>query len=416
MDTQQPSIEKEWPFLLTLLPDDLEESARELGAFLRKREVKSAADLLRLALVYGFCGWSLRNTALWAAEAGVAQLGAPALFQRLCQAGAWLSRLLVEMLFERAQAALPRRDGLRIVIRDATAISEPGSTGSDFRVHLAFDLGTLTLAGVEVTTAHGGETFGRLGVEPGEILLGDAGHWQRAGIAAVVAAGGEVIVRVNWHNLALTERDGTPLELWALLRGLASGEVGEQEVQTAPGPEAPSPIPGRLIALRKSPQAAEAARRKVRRNASKDGKTPSAQALEAAEYVLVFTTIAASRLAALEVLELYRFRWQVELAFKRLKSVLHLDALPAQGDELGRTFLHAKLLGALLIEDLSHRWVAFSPWGYGPPTAGIHLARLSNDAGNAAARDRRRADLGAMGVQRRAIDAGVSRHAPAETP
>jgi hypothetical protein len=252
--------------------------------------------------------------------------------------------------------------------------------------------------------------------EPGDILLGDAGHWQRAGIATVVAAGAEVIVRVNWHNLALTDRTGTPLDLWGLLRGLAPTELGEWEVQTAPCAEAPAPVPGRLIALRKSPQAAEAARRKVRRNASKDGKTPSALALEAAEYVLVFTTLTAARLGATEVLELYRFRWQVELAFKRLKSLLHLDALPAQGDALGYTFLAAKLLGALLIEDLSHRWVAFSPWGYRPPAAGVNLAGVSDDAGNAAARDWRRAHLGSMGVERRAADAGVSRHAPAQTP
>ncbi len=415
MDTQL-SIEEEWPFLLTLLPDDLEASARELGALTRKREVKSAADLLRLALVYGFCGWSLRNTALWAGEAGVAHLGAPALFQRLCQAGPWLGRLLVQMLAERAQATLPRQDGLRIVLRDATAISEPGSAGTDFRVHVSFDLGTLTMAAVEVTTAQGGETFGRLAVEPGDLLLGDAGHWQRAGIAAVVAAGGDVIVRVNWHNLALADRAGTPLDLWRLLRGLAPTEVGEWEVQTVPGDQAPDPVRGRLIALRKSPQAAEAARRRVRRNASKDGKTPSALALEAAEYVLVFTTLAGDRLGATEVLELYRFRWQVELAFKRLKSLLHLDALPAQGDALGYTFLAAKLLGAALIEALSHRWVAFSPWGYRPPAAGVDLAGVSDAAGNAAARGRRRAHAGPMGGERRAADAGVSRHTPAQTP
>src|SRR5438093_1087923 len=129
----QPSLEEEWPFLLTLLPDDLETSARELGALIRKREVKSAADLLRLALVYGFCGGSLRNTALWAGEAEVAHLCASALLKRLCHAGTWLGRVLVQMLAQRAQAALPRKEGLRIVLRDATVISEPGSCGTDFR-------------------------------------------------------------------------------------------------------------------------------------------------------------------------------------------------------------------------------------------------------------------------------------------
>jgi hypothetical protein len=395
-----PSLEEEWPFLLALLPDDLETTARELDALVRKRAVRSAADLLRLALVYGFCGESLRDTVTWAEEAGVAQLSAPALFERLCHADTWLGRVLTQVLLQRTHGALPRQDGLRIMLRDATVISEPGSTGTDFRVHLAFDLGTLTLAAVEVTTAQGGETFGRLAAEPGEIVIGDAGHWQRAGIAKVVQQQGEVIVRLNWHNAALQQREGAPFDLWGALRSLMPVEVGEWEVQTAPGAgEKPPALPGRLIALRKSSQAAEAARRKVRRHATKNGKTPSKQALEAAEYVMVFTTLAAERLEATAVLELYRFRWQVEIAFKRLKSVLHLDALPAQGDALGRTWIYAKLLGALLMDDLSHRWVAFSPWGYGTRAPRVAGAGISDAGRDVAPRDRRRVDDCPMGVQ-----------------
>jgi len=44
--------------------------------------------------------------------------------------------------------------------------------------------------------------------------------------------------------------------------------------------------------------------------------------------VLVFTTLPAEELPAAEILEWYRLRWQVELVFKRLKSLAQLGHLP----------------------------------------------------------------------------------------
>src|SRR5438128_4049240 len=100
-------IEEDWPFLLSLLPADLEESARELGAFTRKREVRCAADLLRLALLYGFGGLSLHATAIWARVSDVAKLSDPALLKRLCHAADWLGRLLFDKLAPQAALSVP---------------------------------------------------------------------------------------------------------------------------------------------------------------------------------------------------------------------------------------------------------------------------------------------------------------------
>jgi IS4 transposase len=45
-------------------------------------------------------------------------------------------------------------------------------------------------------------------------------------------------------------------------------------------------------------------------------------------------------------------RWQIELAFKRLKSLLNIDRLPAKNPHLARAWLNAHLLLALLIDDM----------------------------------------------------------------
>ncbi|WP_052315039.1 transposase [Thiocystis violascens] len=59
------------------------------------------------------------------------------------------------------------------------------------------------------------------------------------------------------------------------------------------------------------------------------------------------------------VLALYRYRWQVELAFKRLKTLLDLEALRNQrNSRLGEVWIRGKLLYALVIERRAQRHAA----------------------------------------------------------
>src|SRR5438874_4292901 len=117
------AINEDWPYLLTLLPDNLDGSAKAFGALLRKRAVGSAEVLLRLAFAYGYCGLSLRGTATWAREAGLATLSDVALLKRLRGAAHWLGHLLATKLAERSALS---REGwptdLRVRLLDATAL------------------------------------------------------------------------------------------------------------------------------------------------------------------------------------------------------------------------------------------------------------------------------------------------------
>jgi hypothetical protein len=233
-------------------------------------------------------------------------------------------------------------------------VSKPGSQGTDYRLHLEFDLGTLTITDLTLTDAHGGESLKQYPLQAGEIAVGDRGYAQRQGIAAAVAAGAEVIVRLNWQNVPLTGREGPAFDLFAAPRELAPAKDGTPAVA------------GRLIGVRVSAKAAQAARRKLKAPARKKGKTPDARRLEACDYRFLFTPLSAERWAAAAVLEVYRFRWQIELAFKRLKSLLAVEELAAKDDRFCRTSLSIKLIGALLVEQLSHRWVIVPPGGMDP--------------------------------------------------
>lgn len=363
--------------MVTLLPSDLDEMAHQSGALIRRREVRSASCLLRLVMAYAVEGRSLRQTAAWAAAMGIARLSDVALLKRFRSAALWLSILLARMLASRAAALASGCPGFRVRLIDATSVSRSGSAGTDWRLHVGFDLGALVVDHVELTDARGGETLGRHTFRPGETVVADRGYAHRRGLHAVASAGGYVVVRLNWQNLPLLDMQGQPLDVLAVLRRLPVGLTADVAVQTAPSARDGLPaIPGRLVAVRKNEQAAEEARRDVRTQARRKGRTPDARTLEAADFIFVFTTLPEDRASAADILELYRFRWQIELAFKRLKGILKLDEMAAKDEALCRTFLLAKIIAALLVEDLAQAHVFFSPWGYGSPTTCIRLEGL----------------------------------------
>lgn len=360
-------LEYQWPYLLSFFPPvcDLDSSALVFGALQRKRAVDSASSLLRLSLAYGFCGLSLRQTAAWAETLGFASFSDVALLKRLRKASDWLGHLLTVKLAERATPPALSDSCLRLRLVDATAISRPGSTGTDWRVHLGFRLSSLCIDQVELTDASGGETLRRFSIAPGEVVLGDRGYAHRAGLYSVRQNGGDFIVRLTWQNIPLQTLDGNPFDLLAALRSLPETQAQGFAVRTAPDSRSGIPaIAARLVAIRKTEAAAQEARKRILREHGRKGKTPDPRTLEAAAYVFVITSLSATLLPDPQVLELYRFRWQIELAFKRMKGLLELGELPAKQPALARTIIYAKLLAALVLDDFTERFLAISPWGY----------------------------------------------------
>ena len=83
--------------------------------------------------------------------------------------------------------------------------------------------------------------------------------------------------------------------------------------------------------------------------------------------MIVFTTFPAADFTPAAVLDWYRVRWQVELVFKRFKSITQLGHLPKHDEASAQAWLYGKLFTALLVENLVRHARAVSPWGYGSP-------------------------------------------------
>jgi len=367
-------VENEWQYVLNMMPADLEESALAKLALRRRRQIGSASDLLRLALAYGACDLSLRETAAWAQLIGLGRLSDIAVLNRLKGAAEWLGHLLLRWLEERGLTTRVPPVAVRIV--DATVISRPGSKGTDWRLHLGVDLASQRISTVELTGPEAGETLLRHPIQRGQIVLADRGYAQRAGAASVLDAGGHLVLRLNWQNFPLQGRAGGPLDLVSCLEILEPGEIGDWEVQFE---HEGQPYPMRLVAVRKSEAAAQKEQERIRKQARGKKRRPDQRSLRAAKFTYVITDLPKQQLPTAEVLELYRLRWQIEIAFKRLKGILHFDRLRAKDPDLATSYLYAKILGALIMDELCNEALSFSPWGYPLfPQAAERLASPTN--------------------------------------
>ena len=378
MQPASSSLEAQWPDLVAAVSAaiDLEATARASGALVRRRAIRSAEMLLRLALAYGPGGLSLRAAAAWAGASGLADLSDTAIMKRLRRAAPWLGEVAGALL--RRAAAVPPTPGplpgRRLRIADGSMITGPGGKPK-WRLHATYDPVAGRFTDLGLTDERGAESFDRTAWRPGDVALGDRCYARPPALRRILAAGADFIVRTGWTRLRLLDADGAPLAWERIFGSLAVGEVAERAVSVdysgkGGRSRGDAVFPARLIILRLAPEAAaRAAKAQHRRqNRCRSHRPPQPLTVRATGYLMLVTSLPPS-VPPSEVLEAYRLRWQVELAFKRLKTLLGLGRLPAKGEALARSWLLAHLILALLIEDTSRQLLDSLPPPPPPPAA-----------------------------------------------
>jgi Transposase DDE domain len=355
------AAEEDWQVLASLFPKGWDQQAKETGAMERQRGITAPDTLLRLFLLHVARGYSLRETSVRAEEAGLATISDVGLLKRLRRSEDWLHWLCAQLVAENGVQMPQQRAEGSVRIVDGTIIKEPGKTGSQWRILYSMQLPDLRCDYFDLTATTGagtGESFARLPVGKHDLILGDAGYSSAASIQWVVGQGGDVLVRINPQSLPLRAKGGGNFDLLSRLQTLkTAGATGEWRARL---PD--TAIEGRVCALRKSEEAIQQAHRRIERRASKKQTKTKPETWEYARYVTVFTTDRST--PAETILEWYRVRWQIELTFKRLKSLAQLGHLPKHDDQSSRAWLYGKLFVALLTQKLVRTGRELSPWGY----------------------------------------------------
>ena len=353
-----------WRVLVGLLPSSWEQLGRTSGAVRRLRGFSSLESLLHTLLLHVGCGWSLRETVVQAKLAGLAEVSDVTLLNRLRDAEIWFRQLCELLFLELGVTLKPTICGRNVRLLDATVVSEPGRTGSQWRIHYSLRLPSLECDHFVLTSTKGAgaaERFAQFKFQADDLVLADAGYSQPPGIQSIVEQNAAVCVRLNPHAMPLYNKAGERFDLTERLGGLTvPGEIAEWPVWVHSGERK---YQGRLAAIRKSREAIRRAEVRIK-DKEQRGKKAGPLGRLCAQYVLVFTTLSAAEASAEEVLDTYRLRWQIELSFKRLKSIAELGHLPKYDDRSSRAWLYGKLFIALLTEKMMRVASTISPWGY----------------------------------------------------
>lgn len=342
----QQELNENWAYFRTLLPENLDESAAQFGALVRKRGVRNGEALLRILLAYGCTDLSLQSLVAWGKEGGLCDCTKEALFFRVRDSAPWLSELLTQML---ASETRPIQSGLRLRVVDATVLCGPGATGTDWRVHVLSDPATGRLCSVEVTDAHVGETLALHPVQPGDVVLGDRGYSTARGLHAVNQSGAYAIARLNPHTIRLCDMQQKVISILNRQEQVPrTGAISWSVLVPIPPDSKSNSHKSWSLSKAKAWLSARVVAARTRKG----------------DVIWMLTTVPESVATDQQIMDAYRLRWQVELQFKRFKSLLDLDTLPTKDGPTARSWILARLLAAALIQELNAPYGAFSPWGY----------------------------------------------------
>jgi len=346
----------------------LEQEARATGAFRRPREVKCGVELLRLIFAYCLGVMGLRLTAAWAEAIGLASLSNVALLGRLRNAVPWLESILARLLAQAVGGSGGSIAGGRLIrLVDATTVRKAGKSAREsgrlWRVHAVFDLPGERFSAFELTDEKGAERINRMAVVPGELRLGDRVHCRADELADVIEQGGDVLVRAAWTSARWLEKNG---KAYDIIRDLTKSTTGVIDRPIWLGRKEAVPLPLRLVAIKMPKDKAVEAVAEARAEARTKQRKIQPGTLIAAEWVILLTSLDRAEYATGKVLELYRLRWRIEIAFKRMKSLAGLAGPPGECPKVAKAWVLCHLIAALLTE------AQLAAFGDSPRRAAVH--------------------------------------------
>ena len=339
--------------LLKLLPEGWEAKARELGALRRAREIKTVEELLRLILLYLTEGKSFRGTSAVMRLSGEADMSDVAIIKRMRNSAAWL-QWLCENIYREAGLIAAKPKWLKkknVLLVDGSEDVKCGVRRQCYMLHYSLDLFTLAARELLVTDNRTGEklsNFKKFGKD--DIVMGDRIYGTIPGIAYLRQQGAGYVLRIKTRGFTVYNDETQKIDLLKCFSRLKEGETADISAKYIINDQYEAV---RICALRKDKDSErEGLKRLTKINQRKNGGKPVTELQRKNNKYIIVATSLGEEITSTQVLELYRARWQIEIAFKRLKSLFHYNDLPATHSESVNAWFYGKLLLAALCETL----------------------------------------------------------------
>lgn len=360
--------ENDWATLVSFLPEGWEEQADELGVLGKKRKVKDPVTLLRLLLTHLAGGYSLRETVVRARESGLVDISDVALLKRFKKSSPWLQWLAQELLNKLGYIDTPPEclSNYHVLSVDASVVSEPGSTGTDYRLHYCYNLISLLCEQFIISGPKTGEMFANFTVKENDLFIGDRAYGNHKGFSYLLNNKAHFLCRIKNKAFTIFDASENKIDLLEHLKNAKTGQCFEFKCFAGITNNIER-IPIRICVMKKSEKAAEESIRKAQKEARRKQINVTPRTLDFNRYIIIATSLPDS-VSCEDVLNIYRYRWQIEIAFKRLKGVFKLGHLPKKDKEAAKAWLHGKMFVALLVQRIADECLLFSPWGYPIPS------------------------------------------------
>lgn len=353
--------------LLRMMPRGYEDACYSTKAIVRKRDIKDPNDLMMLVLFHLLTGCSLIEVSEISKLAKLGDISDVAFMKRFGNCNDWFKWILTEIQAQNStkgiiRYAIPHRlSKYRILAVDASDVTEKGASGRIFRLHFALDIGRMHAALYKITDNSVGEHLRNYALTSSDLVLADRAYSNVTGIEYCLSRGCQYIIRMRNNSFKPVDAGGSPIDLLSVMKDRQTGEINAF-ARKERGENAGRLIPVRICFMKKPEDAIDSTRKKLKRIESKKQIKFTEETYLFNEYIIVATSLDKS-ISADEIIELYRYRWQVELYFKRLKTILDYGEMPKKTEKSIFSWLNGKLMVALLIESMMGK-ADFSPWEY----------------------------------------------------
>lgn len=346
--------------LVDLLPEGYEKECYEKKAIKRKRIIKRPLDLIVLLLYYLYDNHSLVDVSQFAILKNIGNISDTALIKKFIQCKDWV-QWLTEKMMPNEIIHYKKPKGLepyRAIAVDASDIVQKGAVKKTWRLHYGIDLFSLTCNQFKLTERSTGESLKNFEIKKKDLIIADRAYGTMTSIGHCLKSGGEFIIRIRNKPFTLYNQHGEKTFLCDWLKTVGKKAT---EITIYVKDSSKSLIPLRICAAKKTKEEIAIEEKRLKRLESKKQTTYGEDTKFTHRFMFVITSLPAS-ISAEKVLDFYRLRWQVELVFKRYKSLLGFGNVPTKTKESSEVWLNGKMFLALLIEkylgdiDFSPSW------------------------------------------------------------
>jgi len=183
-------------------------------------------------------------------------------------------------------------------------------------------------------------------IKPNDLLLTDLGYFYQETFHRIIQKGAYFISRFMVGRSILDVETSKPIEIEKILMRV-KGNAYQMEVKM--GSDEKTSINCRLICMRVKEEIGNKRRMRLRKEARKKGRTPRAQNLTLADWSIMVTNVPEKRVPSEMLWPIYSVRWQIELLFKQIKSILQVHHSNTSNVFRLKCEIYGKLIMAVLI-------------------------------------------------------------------